>query len=66
MRRQLLNCGCMRPCNASDPCRHQPRIRRPCKVETRLPAAELEAIRGDRTKATEVLDVIVRKHGHRR
>jgi len=31
-----------------------------------LPAAQLEAIRRDKTKATEVLDVIVRQHGHRR
>jgi hypothetical protein len=29
-------------------------------------SAELEAIRGDKTKATEVLAVIVRQHGHRR
>jgi hypothetical protein len=42
------------------------RERNPWTPATRLPAAELEAIRGDRTKATEVLDVIVRKHGHRR
>ena len=33
---------------------------------TRLPAAELEAIRGDKSKATAVLDAIVRQHGHRR
>jgi len=42
------------------------RERNPWTPAIRLPAAELEAIRGDRTKATEVLDVIVRKHGHRR
>jgi hypothetical protein len=40
--------------------------RNPWTLETRLPAAELEAIRRDKTKATEVLDVIVRQHGHRR
>jgi hypothetical protein len=33
---------------------------------TRLPAAELHAIRGDQTKATAALDAIVRQHGHRR
>ncbi|MCW2894108.1 MAG: hypothetical protein JWO75_3597, partial [Actinomycetia bacterium] len=38
----------------------------PWTLATRLPAAELEAIREDKTKATEVLDVIVRQHGHRR
>jgi len=38
----------------------------PWTLATRLPAAELEAIRGDKTKAAEVLDVIVRQHGHRR
>jgi hypothetical protein len=42
------------------------RERNPWTPATRLPAAELEAIRGDKTKATEVLDVIVRQHGHRR
>jgi hypothetical protein len=42
------------------------RERNPWTPATRLPAAELAAIRGDKTKATEVLDVIVRKHGHRR
>ena len=42
------------------------RERNPWTLATRLPAAELEAIRGDKTKATEVLDVIVRQHGHRR
>ena len=42
------------------------RERNPWTPATRLPAAELEAIRGDTTKATEVLDVIVRQHGHRR
>jgi len=42
------------------------RERNPWTLATRLPAAELEAIRGDKTKATEALDVIVRRHGHRR
>jgi hypothetical protein len=42
------------------------RERSPWIPVTRLPAAELEAIRGDKTKATEVLNVIVRQRGHRR
>jgi hypothetical protein len=42
------------------------RERNPWTPATRLPAAELEAIRRDKTKATKVLDVIVRQHGHRR
>jgi hypothetical protein len=42
------------------------RERNPWTLETRLPAAELEAIREDKTKAAEALDVIVRQHGHRR
>ena len=42
------------------------RERNPWILATRLPAAELEAIRGDQAKATQVLDVIVRQHGHRR
>jgi len=41
------------------------RERNPWTLATRLPAAELGAIRGDTTKATQVLDVIVRQHGHR-
>jgi hypothetical protein len=41
------------------------RERNPWILATRLPAAGLEAIRGDKTKATEALDVIVRQHGHR-
>ena len=40
------------------------RERNPWTLATRLPAAELEAIRRDRTKAAQVLDVIVRRHGH--
>jgi len=42
------------------------RERNPWALATRLPAAELEAVRGDKTKATQVLDAIVRQHGHRR
>ena len=42
------------------------RERNPWTPATRLPAAELEAIRGDKTKAAQVLDAIVRQHGHRR
>ncbi len=41
------------------------RERNPWTLATRLRAAELEAIRGDKTKATEALDAIVRRHGHR-
>ena len=33
---------------------------------TRLPAAELDALRGDQAKATAALDAIVRQHGYRR
>ncbi len=40
------------------------RERNPWTLATRLPAAELGAIRGDKTKATKALDVIVRQHGH--
>jgi hypothetical protein len=40
--------------------------RNPWTLVTRLPAAELDAIRGDRARATQVLDAIVRQHGHRR
>ena len=42
------------------------RERNPWILATRLPAAELEAIRGDKARATEALDAIVRQHGHRR
>jgi hypothetical protein len=42
------------------------RERNPWTLATRLPATALEAIGGDKTKATEALDVIVRQHGHRR
>jgi hypothetical protein len=41
------------------------RERNPWTFATRLPAAELEAIRRDKAKATEALGVIVRRHGHR-
>jgi hypothetical protein len=41
------------------------RERNPWTLATRLPAAELEAIRGDKAKATQALDVIARHHGHR-
>lgn len=42
------------------------RERNPWTLATRLPPAELEAIRADATRAAEFLDVIVRQHGHRR
>ena len=42
------------------------RERNPWTLASRLSAAELEAIGRDETKANEVLDVIVRRHGHRR
>jgi hypothetical protein len=42
------------------------RERGPWTAATRLPAAELQAIREDKAKATEVLDLIVRQHGYRR
>jgi hypothetical protein len=42
------------------------RERNPWTLATQLPAAELEALRGDETRATEVLEAIVRRHGHRR
>jgi hypothetical protein len=41
------------------------RERNPWTLATRLPPAGLQAIRGNATKATEALDVIVRQHGHR-
>jgi hypothetical protein len=34
-------------------------------VRPGLPGALLAPVRGDTTKATQVLDVIVRQHGHR-
>jgi hypothetical protein len=42
------------------------RERNPWTVVSRLSAAELQAIRSDKSKATEVLDVIARQYGHRR
>jgi hypothetical protein len=42
------------------------RERNPWTLATQLPVAELEAIGGDKAKATQVLDAIVRQHGHRR
>ena len=42
------------------------RERNPWTLATQVPAAELEAIRGDTARATEVLQVIVRQHGLRR
>jgi len=42
------------------------RERNPWTLATRLPPAELEALRSDKTRATEVLDVIARQHGHKR
>jgi hypothetical protein len=41
------------------------RERNPWTLATRLPPAELAAIRGDESRATEALDAIVRQHGHR-
>jgi hypothetical protein len=41
------------------------RERNPWTLATRLTAAELEAVSRDKTKATEVLDVIARQHGLR-
>jgi hypothetical protein len=41
------------------------RERNPWTLATRLPAAGLDAIRGDKFKASQALDVIVRQHGHR-
>ena len=42
------------------------RERNPWTLATTLPAAELEAIGGDKARATEVLNAMVRQHGHRR
>ena len=41
------------------------RERNPWTLATRLAPAELQALRGDKIRATEVLDVIARQHGHR-
>jgi hypothetical protein len=40
------------------------RERNPWTLATRLPRAELEALRGDKSRAAEVLDVIARQYGH--
>jgi hypothetical protein len=40
------------------------RERNPWTLATRLPPAELQAIRGDGARAAQALDVIVRQHGH--
>jgi len=40
------------------------RERNPWTLATRLPPAGMEAIRGNKAKATEALNVIVRQHGH--
>ena len=42
------------------------RERNEWSLATQLPAAELDALRGDPTKATAILDAIVRQHGYRR
>ena len=42
------------------------RERGPWTPATQLSAAELEDIRGGKARATEMLDRIVRQHGHRR
>jgi hypothetical protein len=41
------------------------RERNPWTLATRLPRTELEALRGDKSRAAEVLDVIARQHGHK-
>lgn len=41
------------------------RERNPWTLATRLPPAELHALRGDKARAAEVLDVIARQHGHK-
>ena len=41
------------------------RERGPWTLATQLPAAELEDLRGDKARAIEKLDLIVRQHGHR-
>jgi hypothetical protein len=40
------------------------RERNPWTLATRLPRTELEALRGDKSRAAEVLDVIARQYGH--
>lgn len=41
------------------------RERNPWTPATRMPAAELEAIREGKSKGAEVLDAMARQHGHR-
>lgn len=41
------------------------RERNPWTLATQLPAAGMEAINGDKAKATQTLDAIARQHGHR-
>ena len=41
------------------------RERNPWTLATQLPPAELHALRGDKARAAEVLDVIARQHGHK-
>ena len=41
------------------------RERNPWTLATQLPHGELQTLRGDKSRATEVLDVIARQHGHR-
>jgi hypothetical protein len=41
------------------------RERNPWTLATRLPVTELKALRGDKSRAAEVLDVIARQHGHK-
>jgi len=42
------------------------RERGPWTLVTRLPAAEMEAIGGEKARAAETLDLIVSRHGYRR
>lgn len=39
--------------------------RNPWRLVTQLAAAELQALRGDRSKATAVLNDLARQHGHK-
>ena len=41
------------------------RERNPWTLATRLPPGELKGLRGDKSRAAAVLDVIARQHGHR-
>jgi hypothetical protein len=42
------------------------RERNPWTLATQLPPAELDAVRADKARATQVLDAIARQHGHHR